>query len=122
MARAPDRACHRCGVAGCTDHKVEAKPWGSNSPETAKLYGSGKWKKLRLAILNRDAHLCQVCLERDVLTEANTVDHIAPRYKEKASFFNPNNLRAICKECHRTKTQQEAQEAKGHTAKPDFVV
>jgi len=50
------------------------------------------------------------------------VDHIAPAYKHVAEFYNPNNLRAICKRCHRAKTMQESKASRGIIDKPDYVV
>jgi len=43
--------------------------------------GSGKWKKLRITILDRDGWQCAVCNK-----PAHTVDHIIPRVKGGVEF------------------------------------
>lgn len=58
--------------------------------------GSGKWKKLRLTILDRDGRVC-VCGK-----PADTVDHIIPRVKG-GDMWSPDNLRAMCKSCNSSK-------------------
>ena len=63
------------------------------------------WKKIRQMILVRDNYMCQPCLEKDRLTPATEVDHIIP--KAKGGDDNPDNLQAICTDCHKAKTTQE---------------
>lgn len=64
------------------------------------LYGTARWKVLRLHIL-ADEPICVLCHEA-VATE---VDHIEP-YQPGDDFFNPNNLQSLCKSCHSSKTQR----------------
>ena len=54
----------------------------------------------------RDHYLCQVCMSEDRLTPATEVDHIIP--KARGGTDNPDNLQAICAECHKTKTARES--------------
>ena len=63
------------------------------------------WYKLRDAVMQRDSHICQPCLEKDRLTPATEVDHIIP--KSQGGTDNPDNLQAICTPCHKDKTQVE---------------
>tara|TARA_R100000951_G_C2638532_1_gene180103 strand:+ start:1154 stop:1519 length:366 start_codon:yes stop_codon:yes gene_type:complete len=121
MPQSPPRACKRCGVAGCTKHKPN-KVWHSSTKETRKQYGSAQWKRTRSAVLARDGHLCQVCIAQGILSPAKIVDHITPQHKQQFSFYDMNNLQAICKPCHDTKTAEEARESRGLQAKPDFIV
>ena len=53
---------------------------------TNRAIGSGKWKKLRITILDRDGWQCAVCGR-----PAHTVDHIVPRVKDCRSYaFEPS--------------------------------
>jgi hypothetical protein len=68
---------------------------------TAEDLGSAAWKELRLRILARDGHLCQVCGR-----PATHVDHIQPRSHGGRSV--PENLRATCQKCNLLKSRSEA--------------
>lgn len=68
-------------------------------------YGAA-WQRLRKEILIRDHHLCQPCMAKGRPTQATEVDHIKP--KAKGGTDEPRNLRAICKDCHRDKTIEDA--------------
>jgi len=63
---------------------------------TDRAIGSGKWKKLRLEILDRDGRECP-CGQ-----PADTVDHIIPRVKG-GEMWNPSNLQSMCKSCNSAK-------------------
>lgn len=54
----------------------------------------------------RDSGLCQVCHEANRIKAATEVDHIVP--KSAGGSDSPQNLQAICKECHQLKTHREA--------------
>lgn len=92
--------------------------WG-NTSRHERGYGR-TWDKLRLTILARDKHLCQVCLKAGRITVATEVDHIKP--KAKGGTDDHDNLQSICTDCHTDKTAQEAAEAQGRTvrAKPKY--
>jgi len=62
-----------------------------------KAIGTGKWKKLRITILDRDGWLCALCNR-----PAHTVDHIIPRVKG-GDMWNPDNLQSMCKSCNSSK-------------------
>jgi hypothetical protein len=59
--------------------------------------GSGKWKKLRITILDRDGWQCASCGR-----PAHTVDHIIPRVKG-GDMWSPDNLQSMCKSCNSAK-------------------
>jgi 5-methylcytosine-specific restriction protein A len=82
-------------------------------------YGSA-WDKLRLQILERDAHTCQPCLkDGSRLHLADEVDHVIGkaewerRYRTLDGVDDPSNLQAINAKCHRAKTQREAAGGRG---------
>jgi len=72
-------------------------------------YGTA-WAALRLTILKRDDWLCQCaeCHEQGRVRPAHEVDHIVN--KAQGGTDDPANLQAINRDCHRRKTQREAQE------------
>lgn len=83
----------------------------------ARGYGTA-WTKLRLSVLTRDKHLCQVCMAEGRITPARTVDHI--KAKAEGGTDDQSNLRAICGEHHAAKTTQEGHRAAGHRDRPRF--
>lgn len=64
----------------------------------AKPQYSGPWQRLRKQILNRDQYLCQIQAPR-CTTHATHVDHIQP-VTDGGAWWDPNNLRAACKNCN----------------------
>ena len=69
------------------------------------VYNTTRWKKLREAYLMQHP-LCEMCEKDGKVNEAVEVHHITPiSYAEselemKELGYNPNNLMALCKECH----------------------
>jgi 5-methylcytosine-specific restriction endonuclease McrA len=61
-----------------------------------RAIGSGKWKKLRIQVLDRDGWVC-VCGK-----PARTVDHIIPRVKG-GDMWSMDNLQSMCKSCNSRK-------------------
>lgn len=64
------------------------------------FYHSQAWRKLRRQALERDKHLCQVCLQHNELTFADTVHHIKPIRQSEAEKLSLNNLISVCRKCH----------------------
>ena len=64
---------------------------------TERALGGGKWKKLRITVLDRDGWQCAVCNK-----PAQTVDHIIPRVKG-GDMWAMDNLQAMCKSCNSSK-------------------
>jgi 5-methylcytosine-specific restriction endonuclease McrA len=56
-----------------------------------RALGSGKWKKLRITVLDRDGWICALCGG-----VADTVDHIYPRVKG-GDMWALDNLQSLCK-------------------------
>lgn len=59
--------------------------------------GSGKWKKIRITVLDRDGWICSYCGG-----VADTVDHIYPRVKG-GDTWALDNLQSLCKSCNSRK-------------------
>ena len=70
-------------------------------------------RRTKTRILHRDNHTCQIHGPHCTHT-ATEVDHITPQ--AQGGTHNPENLRAVCKTCHREKTKTEATEGKRRKA------
>lgn len=96
----------------CDKHNTKA----NNSGFTFAHHGGAalppRWRKIRLAVLERDQYLCQVCAENGDIRQATEVDHIVPR--EAGGTDDWDNLQSICHTCHSKKT---AMESNGHRPK-----
>ena len=70
----------------------------------ASLYGTARWRKIRLYVLERDGYECQIHGPTCTLI-ATLVDHIHPPDKGGA-MFDPSNLRAACAGCNNWRAQR----------------
>lgn len=68
--------------------------------------GGRPWRRLREQILQRDGYCCQTCSREGRVQVAHEVDHVVNI--AAGGTDDPSNLEAICTDCHRKKTQQEA--------------
>jgi 5-methylcytosine-specific restriction endonuclease McrA len=64
-----------------------------------RRYGSLRWKKLRLAVLNRDNYECQIRGPR-CRGAATSVHHVIPSSEAPHLFFDAGNLQASCSTCN----------------------
>ena len=99
-ATRPDHLCDEC--------RAKHKGWSmwQHYKGSSKSRGYGyAWNKLRLKALERDKHLCQMCLKRGIFTTATDVDHIIPLAQGGSDAME--NLQSLCHECHKQKTCQE---------------
>lgn len=76
-----------------------------NNKVVHDIYNTNKWKQLReWYIMNNP--LCEKCQEKGIIKSAEEIHHITPISKGKDKLemmdfaYNPNNLIALCKECH----------------------
>lgn len=98
MPSRPPAACNHPGCVNtspCPDHPRARWAEGSRGRRMPK-----DWDATRRRILRRDGHRCQLCG-----ATATEVDHIV------RGVEHDGNLRALCRACHRVKTQAEAAEA-----------
>ena len=72
------------------------------------------WTKRREHVMRRDMHLCQPCYLKGRPTPATQVDHIIPKSQDGTADMD--NLQAICDDCHKAKTAQEATGSKDKLA------
>lgn len=66
------------------------------------------WEMIRQQILERDGHRCVLCGRRGRLE----VDHIKPL--AWGGNNDPDNLRALCRDCHFQATRETVRAAKPH--------
>ena len=67
-----------------------------------KGMSSGRWAALRQFIFKRDGRRCRAC-GRPAILEC---DHIQP-IDRGGKKWDPDNLQALCKRCHKEKTRIE---------------
>lgn len=75
---------------------------------TPRIRGDS-WMAIRRRILLRDKYTCQGC---SVVRMDNEIDHRVP-LEQGGSADDDGNLWVLCIECHKAKTQKEAQERAG---------
>lgn len=101
----------------CSKHASDAqKAWMKASDESGR--GGRPWRRLREQVLRRDGYLCQCedCAKRAMPLVAHEVDHIDnTRGSDGRMNDDPENLRAINRDCHRKKTQAEAAKGRRRT-------
>lgn len=79
-----------------------------NRAERQKMYRLPQWRKLSKAFLMLHP-LCSECLKRGLVTPAIHVHHIVSfmtvndELKRKELLLDPNNLQALCQDCHNDK-------------------
>lgn len=113
----PLRPCAHVGCSAlvqpperyCKKHAAEAKAREAECQrlydeqrelKLVEFYHSKAWEALRQQVLARDAYLCQPCLREKRITKADTVHHIIPVREDWSRRLDPNNLEAVCRECH----------------------
>jgi 5-methylcytosine-specific restriction endonuclease McrA len=67
-------------------------------PGTDPRTRTPQWRQVRLYVLARDRHICQIGGPRCTIV-ATTVDHIHP-LSEGGAVYDPANLRAACAPCN----------------------
>lgn len=105
------RACSYCG--GIHDGECPHKPKRNYKQEHAnasdsrikerKFRSSTEWKDCRANILDRDKHLCRICLYEDGYISVGQpldVHHIEPLHKAWSKRTRESNLITVCKAHH----------------------
>lgn len=78
------------------------------SVESARLYASARWQRLRRLQLQREP-LCRACLANDRTTAGTDVDHVKP-IRDEGERWDAANLQTLCRSCHASKTRTETNE------------
>ena len=61
----------------------------------ARLYKSRAWARFRVAIFERDGHMC-----RDCGAAADTVHHLRPVLEAPELALDADNAVSLCRNCH----------------------
>jgi predicted kinase len=84
--------------------------WAGKGSRHERGYGAA-WDRLRKQVLERDRWLCQACLRNGQITALgvrardHAVDHVVP--KAYGGTDDPENLEALCRDCHKSKSSVE---------------
>lgn len=75
-----------------------------NTPFAKKFYHSKAWQNTRSLVWDRAHGMCERCLERGEVKPADVVHHKVPlspdNMNDQNITLNPDNLIALCDECH----------------------
>lgn len=74
--------------------------------EHQQLYNTAKWKRLRKKFLFENPR-CVMCLAMNKQSPATEVDHIVPHCGDPELFWDWDNLQALDRSCHSSKTWYE---------------
>lgn len=69
------------------------------SAALSHLYRTARWKRLRERQL-AEQPLCEICLETETVTVANTVHHTAGGHKGDVDKFWSGPFQSLCPSCH----------------------
>jgi 5-methylcytosine-specific restriction protein A len=113
----PDLLKKRCGVRGCpntTRHRYcdEHAPLARRfydrrrGSSTQRGYDSD-WERVAEHRRQLDGGLCQACLEDDLVTASQIVDHIIPLHVRPDWRLEIGNTQVLCHPCHTRKSSDD---------------
>ena len=86
---------------------VPLRPQTDEERQWKLFYASTAWRNVRAAVLTRDNGVCQTCYRAGRATRAVEVHHKIRRRLDDSLALDPDNLEAICAECHDRETARE---------------
>lgn len=93
------------------------KAYQRASKESQPFYHSGKWKKARRDVLQRDGGMCRDCMSKFDLgigfkpRRAVTVHHILPLLERPDLALCYSNLISLCQPCHNVRHPEKGRQA-----------
>ena len=93
----------------CKKENTKTYDQTARNKESAAIYNSTRWRKVRTHILKRDGGICQMCGRSE---KSMIVDHIK-EIKDGGEPYSYDNLQTLCKSCHNIKTAKEKQRRVG---------
>ena len=96
----------------CLEHGGRDTQYFKHKPKSAKYiagqekYQSALWQTTRQVQLSRQP-LCQSCLIRGIVKQAEHVDHVFPWQQIGEHAFIDNLFQSLCQSCHSSKTMLE---------------
>lgn len=115
MPYRPARPCRQPGCPGltndrsgyCEQHKPQVLRQQDHERPNANQRGyTYRWNKYTKHYLIRHP-LCVLCLQKDIIKEAECVDHICPHKGDQTLFWDPDNHQALCLSCNSVKAAKE---------------
>ncbi|WP_430813141.1 HNH endonuclease signature motif containing protein [Carboxylicivirga sp. RSCT41] len=94
------------------DIKKKEYKKGYSEVSQSGFYNRSEWQKIRNYYIFINP-LCERCKKKDIIKEADVVDHITPLtlddvYSDNHSMlYDDNNLMSLCNKCHSLKTNRE---------------
>lgn len=76
---------------------IRGRPW-------VKWYKTAAWQRIRRKQLALEP-LCRFCSKKDIVTPANTVDHVIP-HRGNMNLFFTGPFQSLCKTCHSGQKQR----------------
>ena len=125
-ARAPRRGKRRepvrkgtfgqfCDVDSYTPYFIQRKSW-ANRPGSSETRLRGRALQQARAELFKRNPYCVTCQKKGISRLATERDHVIPLFE--GGTDDPSNTAGLCNPCHKEKTQQESNRARGITTKP----
>ncbi|MEM5397333.1 HNH endonuclease signature motif containing protein [Staphylococcus gallinarum] len=81
-------------------HSNQSTLYPTLDRETKRFYKSQEWRRVREQALIRDNYLCQVCLDKGIITDAKIVHHIIYLRHDFDKALDLDNLTSVCQTCH----------------------
>lgn len=76
-----------------------------NKPAWHGWYKLAKWERRRQALF-ADEPLCRMCIAEEIVTPADTADHVVPHRGDPVLFWH-GELQPLCASCHSRHKQRE---------------
>ena len=118
----------KCGELGCKEPRSKlnsycpkhgGKEYTTNIEDN--IYRSATWKSIRGRQISKQP-LCQSCLLRGMVSQAEHIDHVFPHRQIGGQAFTHNLFQSLCQPCHSYKTGQEKQGSFEHYNQDGLVV
>lgn len=110
MPQRPKRSCKSpgcptlCETGWCDKHRNDDRKLYDQRRGSAHSRGyDRRWMAFRLRYLAANP-LCIDCLDKDVVTLAREIHHVAKLADAPALKYEDSNLKALCKACHAART------------------
>mgnify|MGYP000261497201 CR=1 FL=1 len=98
------KSCSKCGHIHEWGVCPKDKPvyYRRRKTKIAKFRSSAIWQRKSKEIIDRDKHLCKLCLKEGRLTMRSlSVHHIIPISENDDLKLEDDNLITLCQRCHR---------------------
>lgn len=96
------KACSRCGkIHGFGECGVPVPAYRKKPTDITRFRSSRTWERKRAKILERDLHLCRLCLHNGYVNNKQLeVHHIISLRSNFELRLEDSNLITLCRDCH----------------------